>query len=182
MKTFLSILFFISLSLAGLSQVGINTDGSQPNSSAMLDVKSVSKGVLIPRMIGQQMQGIVQPATGLLVYNISDNNIYYYNGSSWVSLGLGGLSWLLGGNSGTNAGTNFLGTTDNVPLIFRVNNQTAGQVDPVKYNISMGYKALFSNTTGLSNVALGTFALNQNTTSSNLVAIGDSALYNNVDG
>ena len=32
------------------------------------------------------------------------------------------LTWLLGGNSGANPASHFLGTTDNQPLIFRTNN------------------------------------------------------------
>ncbi len=32
------------------------------------------------------------------------------------------LTWLLGGNSGTNPASNFLGTTDSQPLVFRTNN------------------------------------------------------------
>ena len=31
-------------------------------------------------------------------------------------------AWLITGNSGTTAGTNFLGTTDNQPLVFKTNN------------------------------------------------------------
>lgn len=31
-------------------------------------------------------------------------------------------SWNLTGNSGTNSSTNFLGTTDNQPLVFKTNN------------------------------------------------------------
>ncbi|MFM7902198.1 MAG: hypothetical protein ACKPAD_09460, partial [Bacteroidota bacterium] len=33
-------------------------------------------------------------------------------------------SWSLTGNAGTNAGTNFIGTTDNIALRFRTNNST----------------------------------------------------------
>lgn len=46
------------------------------------------------------------------------------NGSgvlSWVAPGTASDSWLIGGNAGTNASTNFLGTTDNVDLVFRTN-------------------------------------------------------------
>lgn len=49
-------------------QVGINTDGSQPNGSAMLDVKSTNKGFLPPRMTYLQKLAIQNPADGLIVY------------------------------------------------------------------------------------------------------------------
>ncbi len=86
-------------------------------------------------------------------------------------------AWQLGGNSGTTA-ANFIGTTDNQPLSFRINNQPAGKIS--NRNISIGINAAASNTTGLGNIAIGPAALNNNTSNSGLVAIGDSALYNNI--
>ena len=50
------------------SQVAVNTDGSQPNISAMLDVKSTSKGFLPPRMTGAELNAVSNPAEGLVVY------------------------------------------------------------------------------------------------------------------
>ncbi len=49
------------------SQVGINTDNSPPDPSAMLDVKSTNKGVLIPRMTFAQRNAIQNPQVGLMV-------------------------------------------------------------------------------------------------------------------
>jgi hypothetical protein len=57
--------------------VGINTDGSQPDNSAMLDVKSADKGILIPRMMATQRDAINIPATGLMVYVTDDNTLKY---------------------------------------------------------------------------------------------------------
>ncbi|MBK7175259.1 MAG: hypothetical protein IPH84_19035 [Bacteroidales bacterium] len=54
------------------SQVSINADGTSPDNSAMLDVKSTSQGLLIPRMTMAQRNAIVSPATGLMVYQ-TDN-------------------------------------------------------------------------------------------------------------
>jgi hypothetical protein len=70
--------------------VGINSDGSTPNASAMLDVKSTNSGILIPRMIATQKGDINSPATGLLVYQTDGTpGFYYYNGSVWTLLGTG---------------------------------------------------------------------------------------------
>ena len=54
---------------------------------------------------------------------------------------LGSVCWDTQGNAGTNPGTDFLGTTDNQPLLLRVNNQRALQVvpDPVSPNLVAGY-------------------------------------------
>lgn len=75
------VIFFIACQVK--AQVGINNDGSQPDPSAMLDVKSTSKGILIPRMTTEQMNGIITPPEGLIVYNITSNTLYWFNGISW---------------------------------------------------------------------------------------------------
>jgi hypothetical protein len=50
------------------AQVGINSDNSSPDVSAMLDVKSTDKGLIMPRMTFEQRNGIQNPADGLMVY------------------------------------------------------------------------------------------------------------------
>jgi len=72
---FLMLVLMVTLSA---QSVGINADGSQPNSSAMLDVKSTDKGFLAPRMTAAQRGGITSPATGLLVYQTDGTSGYYY--------------------------------------------------------------------------------------------------------
>jgi hypothetical protein len=64
---------------------GINADNSSPHASAMLDVKSTTKGFLPPRMTTAQRDAIPSPAAGLTIYNTSTNGNETYNGSSWAS-------------------------------------------------------------------------------------------------
>jgi len=78
----LAILTLITLQLS--AQVGINNDGSSPDSSAMLDVKSIVKGFLIPRMTTTQISAIINPADGLQVYNITEDKLYIYVSSAFV--------------------------------------------------------------------------------------------------
>ena len=59
---------FLSITFQLSAQVGINTDGSQPDPSAGLDVKFNNKGFLPPRMTTEQMNAIINPASGLVVY------------------------------------------------------------------------------------------------------------------
>ncbi len=66
------------------AQIAINNDGSNPDSSAMLDIKSTTSGLLIPRMTASERNNIGSPATGLLVFVTDDNTFYYYDGSAWV--------------------------------------------------------------------------------------------------
>ena len=64
--------------------IGTNTGGSTPDNSAMLDVKSTSKGFLPPRMTTTQRDAIISPAAGLTIYNTTKLCNETYNGSSWV--------------------------------------------------------------------------------------------------
>jgi trimeric autotransporter adhesin len=54
--------------------------------SAMLDVMSTNKGMLVPRLTGAQRTGIVSPATGLMVYDIDVKSFMYYNGVTWITI------------------------------------------------------------------------------------------------
>lgn len=86
----IKLLFAIIIGIASLNlcaQVAVTTDGSSADASAMLDVKSTTKGVLITRMTQSQRNNISSPATGLMIYQ-TDNSpgFYYYNGS-WIELG-----------------------------------------------------------------------------------------------
>jgi hypothetical protein len=67
--------------------VSINNTGAAADSTAMLDVSSTAKGLLIPRMAAVQRTAIVNPATGLLVYQTDgEPGFYYYNGTNWFLL------------------------------------------------------------------------------------------------
>ncbi|OFX24967.1 MAG: hypothetical protein A2033_16295 [Bacteroidetes bacterium GWA2_31_9] len=70
-------------------------DAYTASSSAMLDVKSLSKGFLTPRLTTAQRNAILTPATGLLVFDTSLNGFYYYNGTAWINLSSGSSSGLL---------------------------------------------------------------------------------------
>ncbi len=91
-----------------------------------------------------------------------------------------GQNWSLTGNAGTNANINFIGTTDNKPLIFRINNERAGFVNGT--NTSLGKLALVSNTTGVDNVAVGAFSTRYNTTGNGNAALGKNSLSSNTTG
>lgn len=82
-------LFFVILLLNSsllFSQVAINTDGCAPDNSAMLDVKSTDRGLLIPRISTLDRNQIPSPATGLMIYNTTTNQFNFYNGSYWYQI------------------------------------------------------------------------------------------------
>ncbi len=84
-NTFFFLLTFFILGMEQVcAQVSINTDGSEPDPSAILDVKSDSLGFLPPRVFS--LDSIHNPKSGLIAYQLSDNMMYYFNGTNWVAL------------------------------------------------------------------------------------------------
>ncbi len=207
---------FVQVGFAQKENVGIGT--TKPDQSAILDLSSTNKGLLMPRVSLQQRNNIQNPANGLIVYQTDMlSGFYYYDGKEWKSVGsetaqnsvADAFNWGLTGNAGTNPATNFIGTTDNQPLVLRVNNQRAGFFDNSTYdnlflgsgsgisnvtsgtptsptsgglNVGLGTKTLQSNTTGAGNTAIGSNALLLNTTGYYNTAIGFASLFTNSTG
>ncbi len=82
-KVIVLVSMLLILAVNGFSQVAINTDGSNPNSSAMLDVKSTDKGFLPPRMTTSERNAINSPAEGLIIYNTTTKCMDFYLGGMW---------------------------------------------------------------------------------------------------
>lgn len=206
-KSILFILLIFTLKIS--AQVGINT--TSPN--ATLDIRSSNQaapsnvdGILIPKIDDFPAIDPGADQDAMLVYltTTSGSNLpgfYYWDNTAtvWVPVGQN-TGWSLTGNSGTVDGTHFLGTTDNVPLNFRVNDEMAGRIDSNIatgitsfgygnlanttgiYNSAFGYYALLENTTGHDNTAVGVAALRFNETGVENTALGSRALRNNRTG
>jgi len=181
------------------AQVGINNDNSEPDASAMLDVKSDSKGMLVPRMSSSQRTMISSPATGLLVFDTDTESFWFKDSNVWVELVSGNVSKLADADGDTNivlddgndkdtisfniAGTEyfamkqgrmeFLNTGRSVLLGFE-----AGLNDDFtdNRNVALGEAALRDATTGRWNAALGYATLRENVVGELNVAAGFSAL------
>jgi hypothetical protein len=97
-KIFLTLLIVNYTLLTAKSQNTAITDdsGYSPNSSAMLDVKSTTKGVLIPRLTTIQRNEVSSPATGLLVFDADENSFYFFNGTSWINLSSDNANGIIG--------------------------------------------------------------------------------------
>lgn len=108
-------------------------------------------------------------------------------------------SWNITGNNNINPANHFLGTTNNQPVKFRINNIYSGEIDSAAhktflgygagrsvttgvFNAAFGFKALQSTTSGAHNTAIGVLALSASTTSSNNIAIGYAAMVSNSAG
>lgn len=115
------------ISTAMNAQVGIGTITPE----ATLDVTSTNDGLLIPRVAltaNNSAAPLTSPTVSELIYNTAtvgglngvNPGYYYWDGLSWIALSTGkNTDWSLTGNSGTTAGTDFIGTTDAQDLRFK---------------------------------------------------------------
>jgi len=100
-----------------------------------------------------------------------------------ISTLLNSNAWKINGNSGTTAGTNFIGTTDNVDLVFKANSIECGRIELTNSNTSFGRNALDSlDGTGVYNVAIGRNALTATTSGDHNTAIGSNSALANTTG
>ncbi|MEO1628181.1 MAG: hypothetical protein AAFV25_23735, partial [Bacteroidota bacterium] len=67
------------------AQIAINEDGGTADSSAILDISSSDKGLLIPRMDSISRQAIANPAQGLLVYDFTTQS-FWYHADGWTEI------------------------------------------------------------------------------------------------
>jgi hypothetical protein len=84
------------------NNVGINSTGANPHPSAALDIDAYDKGLLIPRLTTAQRLSILNPANGLLVYDVDLKCVCFYDitSVSWTSLCTGGGSGGVTGPTG----------------------------------------------------------------------------------
>jgi hypothetical protein len=106
------------------AQVSINSDNSQPDPSAMLDLKSTLKGMLIPRMTQAQILAISSPANGLQVFCTTDDKLYIYI----LTIG----QW-----REVQYGAGILGQSFTCGMTFGINH-LAGNVAPVNKSVTYG--------------------------------------------
>jgi len=82
-------LVFLLLAFTASAQVGIGT--TTPNPSSVLDIASTTRGMLTPRMSTTQRNAILSPADGLMVYDTTLKQFFYYVGTtaSWSPIASG---------------------------------------------------------------------------------------------
>ena len=111
MKNFLNFfqIIFLLVFTITKAQVGIGT--SSPDASALLDLTSTTKGLLLPRMTTLQQGAIENPTIGLTIYNTTTSQIETNRGD-----GLGGALWtgasILGVTAPIGTNTTQLATTE----------------------------------------------------------------------
>ena len=136
MKRLVLFLLLINHFLVSSAQQGvaINSDGTLPNSSAMLDIKSTSRGILVPRMTSAQRAAIITPARGLMVYDNTTNSFWFYNGTSWQEMNpaAGSTTWTVNNTHqyNSNAGNVGIGISNPTQKLHVAGNiLTTGRID-----------------------------------------------------
>ena len=120
MKNGIISILLLNLLFTAEAQVGVGIGTNTPDTSAMLEVASTTKGMLVPRMSTTQRTAIQYPANGLLVYDTNFNGFWFYTTAGWLALNNTKNAWSFSGNA--LAGTELLGSTNSLPLKFITNN------------------------------------------------------------
>lgn len=197
-NSLLPVVAFVALlssrpAVAQSNAVGIGT--TSPHPSAILDVSSATKGVLIPRLSQSQRDAVGSPAAGLLIYQTDGTaGFYYYNGSAWQVLGAGGSGanrFLSNLENGTAVNTHLvpagsglytLGTAGNGWRDLYLNSdiyiQGSRTLSVFSSNSFFGPSAGHPGITGSQNIGIGASALFNNISGNWNTAIGAESLFN----
>ncbi len=96
-KPFIILMCAIICTFPSFSQENVGVGTTNPHASALMDLSSSSKGLLIPRVellsVNNGVTPVNAPATGLLVFNESgalEHGFYYWDSNQWVMVGTGG--------------------------------------------------------------------------------------------
>jgi sugar lactone lactonase YvrE len=83
--------FLLAVPVIASAQVKVGNNPTSLQSSAVLEMESTTKGMLPPRMTQGQMDAIVSPATGLVVYctDCIPADLYLFDGTAFKSLAVG---------------------------------------------------------------------------------------------
>jgi len=98
MKKVLFAISILGVTSTFSQNIGINETGNAPDASAILDVESTDKGVLLPRVALSATNisaPVSSPATSLMVYNTATSGsgatavtpgFYYWDGTNWIKV------------------------------------------------------------------------------------------------
>ncbi len=207
MRNIILTLVLLLLSMMQLiSQVAINYDGSEPTSHTLLDLKSDTTGLLIPRLshtqVGVLANKLDNTHKGMVIFNNTAKLLCFWDGTEFIYMQSGIISMIRDDDNDTYIDTEYGTDPDEIEVVTggtiywtykdgRINvtntgksiflGENAGLNDDLSdnNNVFLGHNAGSNNTEGEQNIAIGAAALYSSNTKSKLIAIGDSALYYN---
>jgi hypothetical protein len=159
----MTVAFVLTFLTQGFSQnVSINTTGDAADASAMFDISSTNRGLLIPRMTQTQRDAISSPANALLIYQTDGTRGFYYYSSfssSWALLG-GAIPGTVTSVSVTTANgvSGTVATNTTTPAI----SLTLGAITPISVTASgsiTGSNVLSTNATDIAGKLTGNTAI-----------------------
>ena len=181
MKQFIFIFLTVFLSYTGLSQIkytlvqGDSVKLANANDSANAELIIENSTRNVPGYLFNTGNGRTQFRRALIP--IGPNKYLIGNDTLDLSGIVSTNAWLTSGNAGTDS-ANFIGTIDNQPIRFRVDNQPSGFMEYLgNYNQGLGINSLLNISTGTKNTAFGYASLFNNLTGSQNVGIGYTSLY-----
>ena len=159
MKKLSFLIAFIFPVMLFAQSVAINNDASQPDITAILDIKSNTKGLLIPRLTTAERTAIASPAVGLTVFDSNTATYWIFRGDlngSWVEL-MHSLDkhWDRTGTNVFNTNSGNVGIGTNNPTEKLTINATNPAIRFTNANVEKGYLENSGN-----NVRLGTYGTN----------------------
>jgi len=212
MKTIKTIIVCAVIALCAITsanaQVAIGVD-RKADENAILELVSQDRGLLLPR-VNLVATGFSDPmkahVAGMLVFNLTDNTqavanaaksdfnpsdlpldsvtsgFYYNDGTQWIRISTSLPAWGLQGNADTDPKVNFVGTTDDVALLFRRNNVQAGKLCVDNTFFGVGAGAAITPKVAIRNTFIGVDAGKDLTTGTNNIFIGPGAGWNVTTG
>ncbi|MDX1406601.1 MAG: tail fiber domain-containing protein [Saprospiraceae bacterium] len=185
MKTFLVFCAMVAGVMLTDAQVAINTDGSSPDTSAALHVKSTNKGILIPSMTSAQRGMISEPTVGLLVFDTDTESFWFKETAGWVELRDGNIATLADDDGDTRIQVEE--STDEDKIRFDLGGtehfvMDGGRLEVNSPKVYVGQQAGANDLTDVANIGIGSRALRDNISGAFNVAVGADALLRVTDG
>ena len=167
--------------------------GTAIAASALLEVQSTTKGFLQPRMTNGQVLAIATPATGLQVYDTTNNKNLLYNGTlwqnvateSWVSAQgyLTSQPWVVSGsNIYYNTGNVGIGTTTPTDKLHIVDNTNGNKFARISAGAADASAAWVAQNDLVDNIVYRVFGSGVSGTQMGVNLARSASLIANLDG
>lgn len=113
------------------AQLKVGKNPTSIQKSAILELESDKQGLLLPRIADTTLMTPLNPPNGMIIYltTTGKEGFYVRNNYQWERMAEKASSWDILGNALTNAATQFIGSTNNIPFVMRANNIEGMRID-----------------------------------------------------